>query len=72
MHLHHAHRGHTRGALTRLEIVVPVGNVRSQRVAEKLGAHYEGIARQRLRVKGESVDAWQYSLTLDDLPRLPQ
>jgi RimJ/RimL family protein N-acetyltransferase len=62
--------GLTEGGLARLEIVIPVGNTRSQRVAEKLGAHYEGIARHRLRVRNESVDAWQYSLTRDDLPRL--
>ena len=54
------------GRLVRLEIVIPVGNTRSQRVAEKLGAHYEGVARHRLIVKGQSVDAWQYSLTRHD------
>ncbi|MEI9864276.1 MAG: GNAT family protein [Limisphaerales bacterium] len=46
----------------RLEIVVAVGNSHSQRVAESVGAQYEGIQRRRLKV-GEAVhDAHMYAL----------
>jgi RimJ/RimL family protein N-acetyltransferase len=48
--------------LERLEIVVAVGNVRSQRVAEKAGAHREGILRSRLIAHGQSPDAVMFSL----------
>jgi ribosomal-protein-serine acetyltransferase len=49
--------------LVRLEIVCAVGNARSQRVAERAGAHREGVLRQRLIVQGEPVDAVMFSLT---------
>jgi RimJ/RimL family protein N-acetyltransferase len=46
----------------RLEIVVAVGNSHSQRVAESVGAQYEGRQRRRLKV-GEVVhDAHMYAL----------
>ncbi len=47
--------------LVRLEIVVSVGNRRSQRVAEKVGATYEGTMRSRLWTRGPQ-DALMYSL----------
>jgi RimJ/RimL family protein N-acetyltransferase len=54
--------------LERIEIVAAVGNVASQRVAIRAGAHREGIARRRLR-KGEiQVDAVLFSLIRSDLP----
>ncbi len=53
--------------LARIEIVVAIGNAASQRVAEKIGAHFEGVARQRLLLRVVSLDAWQYSLTRGDL-----
>ncbi|HEY4000074.1 MAG TPA: GNAT family protein [Candidatus Xenobia bacterium] len=48
--------------LRRVEIVAAVGNVASQRVAEKAGAHREGILRNRLYLHGEAVDAVMYSI----------
>lgn len=56
--------------LVRAEIVVDVANARSARVAEKLGAVHEGVARHRLHHHGAAHDAHVFSLTLDDLPRL--
>lgn len=41
----------------RIEIVVAVGNVASQRVAEKVGALNEGIQRNRLRAQSQPRDA---------------
>jgi RimJ/RimL family protein N-acetyltransferase len=54
--------------LKRIEIVVPVGNELSQRVAEKLGAQREGLLRQRILLHGEPHDAVLYSLLPTDQP----
>lgn len=48
--------------LARLEIVVAVDNVRSHRVAAKVGALREGIAHDRLYAHGASRDAVIYAL----------
>lgn len=48
--------------LNRLEIVTAVGNVRSQRVAERAGATREGVLRQRLVLRGVLHDEVMYSL----------
>ena len=48
--------------LTRLEIVVAVDNLASRRVAEKIGAVYECIARNRLVVRGQPIRAAVYSI----------
>jgi ribosomal-protein-serine acetyltransferase len=48
--------------LLRLEIVCAVGNVRSQRVAEKAGAVREGRLRNRLVIPSGPTDAFLYSL----------
>ncbi len=48
--------------LHRLEIVTAVGNTKSQRVAEKVGALREGVLRNRLMVGGAPSDAVMYSL----------
>jgi len=48
--------------LERLEIVVALGNTRSQRVAEKAGAQREGILRSRLYFHDRPHDAEMYSL----------
>ena len=53
--------------LHRIEIVAAVGNVPSQRVAEKAGAKREGVLRKRLLIHGESLDAVLFSLVLEDL-----
>jgi RimJ/RimL family protein N-acetyltransferase len=52
--------------LQRIEIVAAVGNLASQRVAERSGATREGIARNRLRVHGVPHDAVLYSLVPAD------
>jgi RimJ/RimL family protein N-acetyltransferase len=48
--------------LTRLEIVAPEGNAPSRRVAEKVGAIFECIARNRVMVHGKPQHASIYSL----------
>ena len=48
--------------LNRLEIVCAVGNTRSQRVAEKVGAVREGVLRSRLLLPSGPSDAIMYSL----------
>lgn len=48
--------------LIRLEIVCAVGNVRSQRVAEKAGAEREGVLRNRLCLPSGPSDAVMFSL----------
>jgi len=53
--------------LQRIEIVVAVSNVSSQRVAEKAGARREGVLRKRLLINGESLDAVLFSLVPEDL-----
>jgi ribosomal-protein-serine acetyltransferase len=52
--------------LQRIEIVVAVGNLPSQRVAEKAGALREGLLRQRLFVHGQILDAFMFSLVPTD------
>jgi ribosomal-protein-serine acetyltransferase len=53
--------------LQRIEIVVAVDNRASQRVAEKAGATREGVLRNRLLIRGESLDAVLFSLVPEDL-----
>jgi RimJ/RimL family protein N-acetyltransferase len=48
--------------LARVEIAVIAENVASRRVAEKLGAKPEGIARDRIVMHGKAYDAVLYSL----------
>jgi len=48
--------------LARLEIVIAVGNERSDRVAAKVGALREGVAHDRLHLHGVSHDAAMYAL----------
>ena len=55
--------------LNRIEIVVAVGNLRSQRVAEKTGAQREGVMRNRLYLYDQIHDAALYSLVPGDLAR---
>lgn len=51
--------------LVRLEIIAAVGNRASQRVAEKAGAHREGVLRQRLQLHGVWHDAVMSSIVRD-------
>lgn len=53
--------------LERLEIVAAVGNIASQRVAIKVGAMREGIARARVRIRDVQHNAIIFSLTRSDL-----
>jgi len=53
--------------LRRLEIVIAVDNHASRRVAERAGAHFESVARHRLMLRGEPIDAAIYSLIASDL-----
>ena len=55
--------------LNRFEIVAAVDNVASQRVAERAGAHREGIAKQRLVFGGRVHDAAIYSLVRSRVSR---
>jgi ribosomal-protein-serine acetyltransferase len=56
--------------LQRIEILVAVGNRRSQRVAEKAGAQREGMLRSRLLLHARSHDAVVYSLVRSWEPRV--
>ncbi len=53
--------------LTRIEIVAAVGNLASQRVAEKVGATREGVLRNRLIINGQPHDAVMFSLVPQDV-----
>jgi ribosomal-protein-serine acetyltransferase len=53
--------------LERIEIVAAIGNVASQRVAIRVGAVREGIARKRLRKGDLQHDAVLFSLIRSDL-----
>lgn len=52
--------------LIRVEIVVAVGNQASNRVAEKIGAHDEGVLLNRIVVGKSIYDAHMYSLIPSD------
>lgn len=53
--------------LQRLEILVPVNNMASRRVAQKAGARFEGILRNRLTLRDGLCDAAIFSLIAQDL-----
>jgi ribosomal-protein-serine acetyltransferase len=52
--------------LVRVEIVIAPGNEASLHVAQKVGAHYEGILRNRMVVDQQVYDAVMYSLIPQD------
>jgi RimJ/RimL family protein N-acetyltransferase len=52
--------------LIRVEIVIAPGNRASLRVAEKVGAHHDGVLRNRMVVGREIFDAHMYSLVPQD------
>jgi RimJ/RimL family protein N-acetyltransferase len=54
-------------ALVRVEIVAAADNLASRRCAEKAGARFEGIGRQRLVIGEQVVDAAVYALIPADL-----
>lgn len=53
--------------LDRLEFIIPTTNIASQRVAQRAGAKFEGILRNRLVLSGQTLDATVYSLVPGDL-----
>lgn len=55
--------GFTHLGLQRIEIIMSVENVASQRVAEKAGSQFEGVLANRLLLHGKRHDARLYSLT---------
>jgi ribosomal-protein-serine acetyltransferase len=57
--------------LSRLEIFARPENVPSRRVAEKAGAKFEAIARNRVVQHGKAYDAALYSLIPSDLSAPP-
>lgn len=54
--------------LQRLEFLMAVDNVASQRLAQKAGAKFEGILRNRLLIAGRSHDGAMYSLVRSEYP----
>jgi len=53
--------------LNRLEIFMSTLNEASRKVAENIGARYEGTMRKRIAVQGRIDDAYLYSIIPDDL-----
>ncbi|MFT4709925.1 MAG: ribosomal-protein-serine acetyltransferase [Bacteroidia bacterium] len=51
--------------LNRLELVIATGNPASKTVAEKAGANFEGVQRQRLLLHGTTHDALMYAIYRD-------
>lgn len=52
--------------LIRAEIVIAIGNLASQRVAQKAGSHYEGILKDRVVIRTDIFDAAIYSFSPSD------
>ena len=61
-----ARYGFEYGGIIRAEVVIAMGNEKSIRVAEKLGAHYEGILLNRMVVEKAVFDAHMYSMIPQD------
>lgn len=53
--------------LKRIEILVAIDNQKSIRVAEKTGAHREGVLRNRLFMNGKPHDAVMFSIVAGEL-----
>jgi RimJ/RimL family protein N-acetyltransferase len=58
--------------LIRAEIVIAVGNDASKRVAEKIGAHAEGILFNRIVINELVCDAHMFSLLPSDFGLVAQ
>ena len=61
-----ARYGFEHAGIIRAEVVMAVGNEKSRRVAEKIGAHYEGVLLNRMVVGKVIADAHMYSLIPQD------
>jgi RimJ/RimL family protein N-acetyltransferase len=57
--------------LSRLEILMAIGNTASRRAAEKAGAVFEARLRSRLTMHGMAHDAYMYSLIPSDFGQAP-
>ncbi|CAM4162244.1 GNAT family N-acetyltransferase [Bordetella tumulicola] len=55
------HAFHVLG-MQRVEIVIATGNTASEAIARNYGAHFEGIARNRLQLHGVAVSASIFSI----------
>ena len=60
------HHGQVELGLARIEILMSVENPASRRVAERLGAHHEGVLRSRLLLHGRRHDAHLFSIVPAD------
>jgi RimJ/RimL family protein N-acetyltransferase len=59
--------------LTRIECVIAEGNMPSRRLAERAGASFEGVCRNRLMLGGRPVNAALYALLPGDaMPEFPK
>lgn len=63
--------GLTELGLNRIEVVAAVGNIPSQRAAEKAGAVREGILRKSLPLHGRIHDCVMFSLVSEDFEQKP-
>ena len=61
-----ARYGFEHGGIIRAEVVMAVGNEKSRRVAEKIGAHYEGILLNRMVIGKVIAAAHMYSIIPQD------
>ena len=61
-----ARYGFEHAGIIRAEVVMALDNTKSRRVAEKIGAHYEGILLNRMVVGKAIYDAHMYSLLPSD------
>jgi len=64
--------GFEHAGIIRAEIVMAVPNEKSRRVAEKIGAHYEGILLNRMVVGKTIYDAHMFSLLPSDFGLVAQ
>lgn len=62
-----ARYGFEHGGIIRAEVVMAVGNEKRMRVAEKIGAHYEGLLLNRMVIGKVIADAHMYSIIPQDL-----
>lgn len=58
--------GFTEMQLNKIEAPIVPDNFQSQRVLEKAGMKFEGVARQHFRIKGKLVDLAQYSILKEE------
>jgi RimJ/RimL family protein N-acetyltransferase len=67
-----ARYGFEHGGIIRAEVVIAVDNQKSIRVAEKTGAHYEGVLLNRMVVGKSVYDAKMFSIIPQDFGSEPR